>query len=134
MKTDFILQIHKGKQDYPGLMKLIETEGNEWKDYLKPQHKIALENSISFVALAGDRIVGYSRSINDSGQFIWLIDLLVDPAYRGNALGKQLMECAAAAFPHLDLFVMSDVDPYYEKIGYSKEGSIFKVLPPPSKA
>lgn len=131
MNTAFTLRKYDKVKDYPALMKLIKAEGEEWTDYLKPGYKTALENSISFVALAGNRIVGYSRSINDSGQFIWLIDLLVDPAYRGKALGRHLMECAAGAFPHLDVFVMSDVDPYYEKLGYSKEGSIFKALPPP---
>jgi hypothetical protein len=30
-------------------------------------------------------------------------------------------------FPNQPVYVMSDVDPYYEKLGYRREGSIFEV-------
>ena len=63
--------------DYENLMKLVESEGEEWEDYLDPIYRKALENSIVYVALIEKELCGYSRSINDSGLFIWVIDLLV---------------------------------------------------------
>ncbi len=37
------------------------------------------------------------------------------------------MECVLAEFSNLDVFIMSDNDGYYEKLGYKNEGTIFKV-------
>ena len=113
--------------DYGNLMKLIQSEGEEWNDYLNPIYKKALDESITYVALIGEELCGYSRSLSDSGLFVWVIDLLVNKNRRGLSIGKKLMECILYDYPNTDVFVMSDVDQYYEKLGYEKEGSIFKV-------
>ncbi|MEQ8358021.1 MAG: GNAT family N-acetyltransferase [Cytophagales bacterium] len=118
---------YNSEKDYPALIKLIKSEGEEWQDYLKPVYILAMDNSISYVATADDTLCGYSRSVYDSGLFIWVIDLLVHKNFRGHAIGKQLMDCILKDFPKCDVYVMSDVDGYYHKLGYDKEGSIFKV-------
>lgn len=114
-------------------MKLVQSEGEEWEDYLNPIYRKALESSITYVALIGEELCGYSRSLSDSGLFIWVIDLLVNKNRRGLSIGKRLMECILTDFPDIDVYVMSDVDPYYDKLGYEKEGSIFKVIRTHSK-
>lgn len=119
--------------DYENLMKLVQSEGEEWEDYLNPIYRKALESSITYVALIGEELCGYSRSLSDSGLFIWVIDLLVNKNRRGLSIGKRLMECILTDFPDIDVYVMSDVDPYYDKLGYEKEGSIFKVIRTHSK-
>ena len=113
--------------DYENLMKLVQSEGEEWEEYLNPIYRKALDNSITYVALMEDELCGYSRSLSGSGLFIWVIDLLVNKNRRGLSIGKKLMECIITDFPDTDVFVMSDVDTYYEKLDYKKEGSIFKV-------
>ncbi len=113
--------------DYDNLMSLIQSEGDEWSSYLNPIYREALDNSVTYVALIGDELCGYSRSLNDSGLYVWVVDLLVNKNRRGLSIGKQLMECVLIDFPDTDVFVMSDVDRYYKKLGYKKEGSIFKV-------
>ena len=115
------------KKIIPRLIKLINSEGEEWQDYLKPSYKIAMDNSISYVATADDTLCGYSRSISDSGLFIWSLICSLIRILWGHAIGKQLMECILKDFPKCDVYVMSDVDGYYQKLGYEKEGSIFKV-------
>ena len=114
--------------DYEKLMKLVRTEGEEWEEYLNPRYREALENSITYVALISGELCGYSRSLSDFGLFIWVIDLLVNKNCRGYSIGKRLMECILNDFPDIDIFVMSDVDLYYDKLGYEKHGSIFKVI------
>ena len=37
------------------------------------------------------------------------------------------MERVCQDFPDQPVYVMRDVDPYYEKLGYHKAGSIFEV-------
>lgn len=119
------------KEDETQLFALIESEGDEWDDYLnknnRPKYQMALEQSITYVAYVGDKLCGYSRSRHDFGLYIWVIDLLVHQNYRGHAIGKQLLECITTDFPNRDVFVMSDADGYYKKQGYAKEGSIFKI-------
>lgn len=125
---NFKIRRYNPTLDYENLMKLVQSEGEEWKDYLTPTYRKALENSITYVALIGEELCGYSRSLSDSGLFVWVIDLLVNKNRRGLSIGKNLMECILTDFPGIDVFVMSDVDPYYDKLGYEKEGSIFKVI------
>lgn len=114
-------------KEYDALLDIIKSEGEEWKDYCNPKYQVTLEQSITYVAYIDEKLVGYSRSIDDFGLYIWVLDLLVDKKYRGNSIGKKLMECLFSDFPNQDVFVMSGVDEYYEKLGYKKEGSIFKV-------
>ena len=115
------------KEEYEKVLEVIELEGEEWKDYLKPQYQESLARSITYVAYVDDNLCGYSRSMNDYGFYIWVLDLLVAKKYRGNSIGKKLLECVSADYPEQETFVMSDVDEYYEKLGYKKEGTIFKV-------
>ena len=112
---------------YDALVSIIKSEGEEWVDYLSPKYQEALKRSITYVAYADDKLCGYSRSINDSGIYIWVLDLLVDKAYRGHSIGRKLMECILTDYPDQDVYVLSDVDGYYKKLGYAKEGSVFKV-------
>ncbi len=115
------------KQDYLPLRELIQSEGEEWNDCLTPNYRKALDQSITYVALVGPELCGYSRSIKDADLFIIIMDLLVHKDHRGNAIGKKLMECITIEFPQTEVYVLSDVDPYYTRLGYQKEGSIFKV-------
>ena len=114
-------------RDYDNLLKIIKSEGEEWKDYLNSKYQEALKESITYVAYADNELCGYSRSIDDFGLYVWVADLLVDNRYRGHSIGKKLMECLLTDYPNQDVFVMSDVDEYYKKLGYRKEGSIFKI-------
>jgi GNAT superfamily N-acetyltransferase len=59
---------------------------------------------------------------------VYIYDLLVRKAHTGNQIGKLLMEQACRDFPDQSVYVMSDVDVYYEKLGYMREGTIFEVI------
>lgn len=48
----------------------------------------------SWVAEAGDRVVGYARFTRD-----WLDDLYVDPAHQGNGVGGALLDLVKARHP-----------------------------------
>ena len=128
MKRQVIIPYDK-KRDEKALMKMIENE--EGWDYANEDrsetYKNALEKCISYVAYEGDILCGYSRSVYDNSFYIYVCDLLVKSPYRGQETGKKLMECIVRDYPELTVYVMSDVDIYYEKLGYKKEGSIFEI-------
>jgi len=115
--------------DETGLMEMIlHEDGWDYADgAMSDKYKKALEDSITYVAFHEETLCGYSRSIDDYGLYIYVCDLLVKPAFRGKDAGRQLMECISKDYPDREVFVMSDVDGYYEKIGYERIGSVFKV-------
>ena len=118
-------------EDEPKLFELIENEGEEWQDYWrgtgKDKYRKALANSIVYVVYVGEILYGFARCRNDDGYGTYVYDLLVSSKYRGNEYGRLLMEKVASDFPNNIVYVMSDVNPYYEKLGYKVAGTIFIV-------
>ena len=125
------IRVYAKEVDEDKLMKMIEDEGEDWRCYsadnVSDKYRLALANSITYVAYEGNVLCGYSRSIDDCGFYIYVCDLLVRPHYRGRNIGRKLMECIYKDYPNHIVYVMSDVDEYYKKQGYKYEGSIFKV-------
>lgn len=122
------------RADEDALMAVIEAEGAEWADYWGPEgnasYRAMLADSVTWVAVVDGAVCGYSRSIVDGSFGVYVCDLLVAPARRGLGLGNRLMQCIYRDYPGHVVYVMSDVDPYYEKQGYRREGSVFEVTKP----
>lgn len=116
------------KDDVGNIFEMIKEEG--WTDYYKgsscSKYVLALESSITYVAYKGDDICGYIRCREDDGFGVYVYDLLVRKKFRGEGIGKQLMDKIHSKYNPQPLYVMSDVDAYYEKLGYLKEGTVFK--------
>lgn len=58
---------------------------------------------------------------------VHVCDLLVDKSHRGHHYGRLMMEHIKNLYHDLEVYVMSDVDSYYEKEKYQKIGSIFEI-------
>ena len=56
----------------------------------------SIANSLCFGVYAGDRQIGFARVVTDYATFAWLCDVFIDVAYRGQGLGKQLVETVVA--------------------------------------
>ena len=117
--------------DESKLFSMIEEEGNDWIDYHGKTGRIkylkALQSSITYVIYEEEVICGYIRCREDDGFGVYVYDLLVKKSYRGKHYGKILMEKIYDDFPNQPVYVMSGVDPYYKKLGYRIEGTIFEV-------
>lgn len=122
------------RADQNALFALMEREGEEWKDYWQGQNRAkyqkALASSITYLAVEQGEVCGFARCRDDDGYGVYVYDLLVDKACRGKGYGRLLMEQACRDFPGAPVYVMSDVNPYYEKLGYGVEGTIFIVNSP----
>jgi ribosomal protein S18 acetylase RimI-like enzyme len=126
------LEIRKySKADESLLFDLLIAEGDEWSDYYgvagRAKYIKALESSITYVAWDGTLVCGYVRCREDDGFGVYIYDLLVRKTHRGRQIGKSLIEWVCQNFQDQPVYVMSDVDRYYEKLGYRREGSIFEV-------
>ena len=118
---------HYRKADEENLFAMIKAEGSEWADYHGEKYQQALANSAVLVAHEGDELCGFVRYKDDDGFGVYIYDLLVAPAKRGRNLGRALMERVCTEFPGMTVYVMSDIDEYYEKQGFRRIGSIFEV-------
>lgn len=119
------------KADETLLFDLLIDEGDDWIDYHGPAGRSkyikALDSSITYIACDENIVCGYARCREDNGFGVYIYDLLVRKKHRGKQIGKTLMERVFKDFPNQPIYVMSDVDPYYEKLGYRRVGSIFEV-------
>lgn len=116
--------------DEARLFGLMEREGREWGEYYdkrRERYKTALANSIVYVLYEDDVLCGFCRCRDDDGFGVYICDLLVDKTHRGKHFGRLLMTRVCMDYPNDTVYVMSDVDPYYEKQGCRREGSIFEV-------
>lgn len=117
--------------DEAALFSLMQNEGSEWESYWgnenRDKYKTALKNSIVYTAYKGNILCGYCRCRDDGGYGIYIYDLLVDIKYRGSNIGRKLIEQVYNDYPDDAVYVMSDVDIYYEKQGFKREGSIFEI-------
>ena len=113
------------------LMRLIEAQGPDWACYWEGEsnakYRNALQKSVTRVALVDGQLAGYVRALDDQGFYVYVCDFLVDPAFRGLKLGQRLLNALVIDYPQHTVYVMSDADPYYEKAGYLKVGSIFEI-------
>lgn len=118
-------------RDYEKLLELLIREGDDWQCYhaenIRDTYKKLLKKSITFVLYFHETIIGYLRCLYDVGFYVYICDLLVDKNYRGHGYGRMLMDRVKNTYKDQTVFVMSDVDPYYTKLGYEREGSIFIV-------
>jgi len=119
------------KADDKDLFDMIRKEGNEWRDYWGPEtidrFRDVLKDSEVFLACDGDGMCGYVRCRRDGVFGIYICDLLVTEAKRGNNIGRALIDHVCSVFPDEAVYVMSDIDGYYRKQGYSEKGRIFTV-------
>ena len=52
----------------------------------------AVENSLPFGLYEGERLIGFARVVTDHATFAWLADVYVLEEFRGEGLGKFLVE------------------------------------------
>lgn len=113
------------------LFEMLRDEGAEWECYFAQaageKYKQVLKQSVTFVAYADSVLCGYVRGRKDGGFGIYVYDLLVKKTYRGRNVGKKLVDRIREEHPEEAVYVMSDADGYYEKQGYYRVGSIYKV-------
>jgi ribosomal protein S18 acetylase RimI-like enzyme len=117
--------------DEEQLFIMMREEGPEWESYYaenkKEKYLRALASSLTYTAYQGNTLCGYIRCRDDDGFGVYIYDLLVRRSCRGQGIGQKLIEFVCAEFPEDTVYVMSDVDDYYKKLGYRREGSIFEV-------
>lgn len=86
----------------------------------------ALLNSETYICQSQGRICGYLRALVD-GFGIYVSELYVAPPCRNRGQGKELLNKIRQQHPNQDIYVLSDEDLYYEKLGCKRVGTVFQL-------
>ncbi|HEX8650147.1 MAG TPA: GNAT family N-acetyltransferase [Pyrinomonadaceae bacterium] len=84
----------------------------------------SIENSLAFGLYKGERLVGFARVITDYATFAWLADVFVLEQFRGQGLGKWLIE-VILSHPELQGFrrwvlATKDAHELYRPFGFAE--------------
>lgn len=89
-------------------------EKNGWIAYLNDLEKLkrAYENSMYvFGAFDDDSLVGFIRCVGDGEHIVFIQDLIVDPDYHRQGIGKKLYSLASIHFKDVRTFLLiTDAD------------------------
>ena len=88
--------------------------------------KNVLQNSETYIYKSQSKICGYLRALVD-GFGIYVSELYIAPSYRNNGYGKELLRRIKQQHPDQEVYVFSDEDLCYEKLGCKRVGSIFQL-------
>ncbi|OHD13727.1 MAG: hypothetical protein A2086_12190 [Spirochaetes bacterium GWD1_27_9] len=91
----------------------------------------AINNSILLSLFCDNKQIGFTRIVSDFSCFAWICDVFVDKKYRGNGLGKFLMECAtshSSTKVRTILLGTKDAHGLYEKYGFVKAEMMMKKI------
>lgn len=112
-----------------GLLDLLKKEP-DWNDYTAPgfieTFRRCLIDGNTLVCKDGDEFCGYLRAITD-GLGLYISELYVAPRWRNRGIGRRLLEVFKQHNQSRYVYVLSDEDAYYRKLGHRKVGSIFEI-------
>ena len=84
----------------------------------------SIQHSLNFGVYDGERQIGFARVVTDRAVFAYLCDVFIHEEYRGQALGKWMMQCILA---HPDLqglrrwcLLTQDAHGLYEQFGFTE--------------
>src|SRR5262245_4346596 len=89
----------------------------------------ALENSgvvVGFCAAPSQRLVAFARVLTDYFYKALILDVIVDPAYRGRRLGRALIDRVVShprleLVRHFELYCLPELVRFYEKWGFTND-------------
>ena len=86
-----------------------------------------LQTSVTYVCYDNGEFCGYLRALLDARFAIYISELYVKPKWRNRMIARSLLAQVEKDFHGLSIYALSDEDAYYEKIGYKKIGSVFRL-------
>jgi N-acetylglutamate synthase-like GNAT family acetyltransferase len=106
------------------LTKITEWLANSYWAKNIPQHVVekSVQNSFCFGAYSQNTQVGFARVITDYATYAYVADVMVDEAYRGHGIGKQIMTTIMqdANLQNLRRWSLVTIDAHtlYEQFGF----------------
>jgi GNAT superfamily N-acetyltransferase len=86
--------------------------------------KKTIEGSVCFGAYHFNKQIGFARIVTDGETVYWLCDVFVDESYRGNGVGKKLIETITRDEEYKNLFgilATRDAHELYEQYEFERD-------------
>ncbi|WP_445486927.1 GNAT family N-acetyltransferase [Niallia sp. 03133] len=99
---------------------------NKKGNYTQEQLYTAAKNSWYCLSIYdGEALIAFGRMISDGVYQALICDVMVDPAYQGNGLGKQIIEgllhkCQQSGIQSIQLFSAKGKQQFYKKLGFQE--------------
>ena len=111
--------------DFPAIEPLSTLQG--WPTpQQRPEEALAAwqQSWPTLIVTAAERVVGFVRGITDGEITTYIAELFVDPQYRGQGIGRLLLDACHALYPHtrLDLISTEEAVPFYQATGFRYVG------------
>lgn len=112
--------------DFPAIEHLSMLQG--WPTpHKRPEEALAAwqQSWPVLVVTAAEQVIGFVRGIITDGEITtYIAELFVDPAYRGQGIGRLLLDACHALYPHtrLDLISTEEAIPFYQATGFRYVG------------
>jgi GNAT superfamily N-acetyltransferase len=103
------------------------------KKRTKEMIKKSIENSLCYGVYYRDKQVGFARVITDWTTMFWLCDVFIDEDFRGQGVGKKLIEEITSSEDLKNLFGYlgtKDAHSLYEQFDFSREGNKLMIRKP----
>lgn len=121
-QEDYLITTDKKRLDPCVVHEFLVT--TSWaKDISIENVRYRIENSFTFGLYKGCKQVGFARVITDHVAYAFLADVVVEPAYRGQGLGKWLIEVVLSQPMLKNLawhLVTEDAQELYRKYGFTE--------------
>jgi GNAT superfamily N-acetyltransferase len=120
-KNEYLISTDKSKIDIEYVHAFLSQ--SYWSPGVPLQTvKKAMENSLCFGLYLDNKQIGYTRVITDTATFAYLADVFVDENYRGQGLGKWLID-TILSHPDLQglrriILTTKDAHKLYEHCGF----------------
>lgn len=122
LQNNFTISTDKNLLQIDVIHKFLSEESYWAGNRTKEQTLTAIENSICFGVYYQENQIGFARVVSDCATFAYLGDVFILSEFRGNNLGKQLMQ-EILAHPDLQnlrrwILATKDAHGLYEQFGF----------------
>jgi GNAT superfamily N-acetyltransferase len=111
-RDDYIISTDKNRVDLKLIHDFLSRRAYWARGRPLPVVEKSIEHSICFGVYHGTRQAGFARVVTDYATFAWLCDVFIVESYRGQGLGKWLVECVVShpELQGLRLFLLATRD------------------------
>lgn len=129
IKGDFIISDDIELIHIDRVMQLLSS--TYWaSDRSKETIEKSLNNSLTFGLYHLREQIGFARVVTDKAVFSWILDVVVSEDYRGNGLGKWLIDCILE-YPEIEntafALATSDAQDFYKKFNFKNNICMTKI-------
>lgn len=115
---------HANHSDEEQIFELYKNEG--WQSFSKSKIVELLKTSSYLVITEDEKIVAFARYLTDGIMTTFLAEILVLPTFRGQGLGRMLIEEIRNRAHGTRLELISEADDFYEHLGFRKVGTGYR--------